>query len=241
MIATSEQAVEALRHKRTGEVLPTKKVDRNTRLVYYADELVALRFHQTDIARYTPNGVIIDTRENPDDPSPHGEGWFTITTWERINTYTLANTHTNRGIRYVRDRLYVPGIFIHADGTIESPVEREMEDAVQRVLRTYPQRLSRHAEKVVDAWIAWAQILDCCQGCWDDAHYLDHVEANEPAIPAIVAQHAEQLRRDEYLGERLRTALLKQTRQLFKPLIRHAVKRTLPEFPYPQLTKARTT
>lgn len=240
MIATSEQAVEALRHKRTGEVLPTKKVERNTRLVYYADELVALRFHQTDIARYTPNGVVLDTRDNPDDPSPHGEGWFTITTWARIDEFTPARTHVHRGIRYVRDRLYVPGIFVHPDGTIESPIEPEMDEAIERILRTYPQRLRRHADKIVEAWAKWANPLPCCRSAevWQ-LHYLDHFEANEPAVPTFVANAAASLGRESW-GERLRENLRKTTREQLKPLIQYAIKRTMPDFPYPQLTKART-
>jgi hypothetical protein len=56
VIATASEAVDALRHKRTGEILPTKNVARNTKLVYYDDELVGLKFHNTVIARFTTNG-----------------------------------------------------------------------------------------------------------------------------------------------------------------------------------------
>jgi len=241
MYATSEQAIEGLRHKRSNEVLPTKIIDRNTRLVYYCDEMVALRFHKTDIAIYTPNGVRIDTRSNPSDPSPHGEGWFTMTTWQRINDHTPASNYTQGGIRYVKDRLYLHGMFITPDGEIDSPVEREVEDAILHVLRTYPAKLRRHAAKVADAWESWEGPWSCCanaqrDGEWE-GHYLRHIEANEYVVPPRMHVMVNNLRANDCYGERLMVSLRKQIRTDMKPMLRLAVKRVWPEFPYPQLTK----
>lgn len=239
MLATSYQALDHLRHKRTGEVLATKNVQRNTKLVYYCDELIALRFHKTDIAHFMPDGVRLDVRANGLDPSPNDQGWFTITTWARIDEFTSARTYTHRGIRHVNDRLYAHGMFIRPDGSIESPLEPEQDAAICRVMNTYPQRFRRHAARVAEAWKSWGEVSLCCRDAEDiRGHTLDHVEANEPAIPSEVQSFVESLRMADMHGERLMAKLTAMLRKSFKPLLGVAVNRTCPEFPYPQLTKA---
>jgi len=245
MYATAEQATEGLRHRGTGELLPTKLIDRNTRLVFYDEEMVALRFHKTDIAIYTPNGVVIDTRGNPaGEQSPHREGWFTMTTWQRIDSYTPVRTHTEKGVRYVNGRLYTHGMAIDPNGEIVSPIERALEDALLRVLRTYPQRLKRHADKTAAAWQSWGYPLECCCDAANDnawvIHYLGHIEAKDYAVPYHADRIVANLRSEGHYGERLVAALATRLRAEFKPMLRHAVKRVYPEFPYPQLTKGRT-
>lgn len=243
MLANATEAVEALRHKRSGEILPTKNVARNTKLIYYADELVGLKFHNTVIARYTPNGVTIDTRDDWSNVLDHG--WFTVTTWERINEFTRARNFTRGGLRFI-DNAAGDGALLYTHGTkldeqgrvIDTPLTPEANDAIQYAVFSLPQKIRRHTDKVMERWIAWDQPLTCCQQRTGGAHYLDHVEHNEYVIPVKLDQIAGNLRSARMWGDRLRDELAKRLREeLRNELVPAAVKKAAPGFPYPQLTR----
>lgn len=251
MIATADQAIEALRHRRTGEVLATKKIARNTRLVYFADELVGLKLHDTLIAMYRTDGVTIDLR-GPGSPNP--EGWFTNVTLDRIATFTPARIERGGGITWLVDPAdglvpYAHGAHISPNGSCEMPIDPALLGAVARVIATYPAKLRRYVNKIMRAWQNWEQPKDCCTDCFGEAdcfggaeswrhHYLDHFERGEIAIPPGFAtfMRSQMANLDAYgdeLVDRGRAELL----VALKDLTRLAVKRIAPEFPYPQLTR----
>lgn len=245
MIATANDAVEALRHRRTGEVLATKKLARNTRLVYYADELVGLKLHDTIIAMYKPDGVTIDLR-GPG--SPNGEGWFTKVTLDRIASFTPARLERAGGITWlVHPSLpdgmlpYAHGAHVNPNGSCEMPIDPALLTAIGRIVETYPQKLRRHADKIMRHWQLWMQVESCCTGRGEQSeweHHLDHFERGEVVIPPSFGTFMRSPTSngnaygDELLnhGRRELLADLKQLTQL-------AVKRVAPDFPYPQLTR----
>lgn len=244
MIATADEAVEALRHRRTGEVLATKKVARNTRLVYFADELVGLKLHDTLIAMYRPDGVTIDLR-GPG--SPNEEGWFTNVTLDRISTFTPARIERGGGITWLIDPAdglvpFVHGAHINPNGSCVMPIEPALLSAAARIIQTYPQKLRRHADKIIRAWKNWEQPQTCCidaspeQNEWP--HHLDHFERGEIVIPPGFAVF---MRSPEANGHAYGDDLVDHGRRELltdlKDLTRIAVKRIAPEFPYPQLTR----
>lgn len=244
MIANAHEAVEALRHRRTGEVLPTKSVARNTKLVYYADELVGLKFHNTIIAKFTTNGAVIDTRDSFGDP-----GWFTITTWERINEFTRARTFTNNGLRYIDTQtgdgaaLYMHGTTIDANGRVLNvPLEPEIGERISAIVCNLPAKIRRHAEKVIARWVDWGEPSNCCgEARLPILHSLAHVERNEYAVPPELDGLAQSLRSVNVWGDRLRNELTKRFREhLRDSLIPAAVQAVAPDFPYPQLERRRT-
>lgn len=245
MIANAHEAVEALRHARTGEVLPTKNIARNTKLVYYADELIGLKFHNTVIAKYTPNGAIIDTRDTFGD-----KGWFTMTTWERINEFTRARTFTNAGLRFIDTRtgsgacLYMHPTRLDSNGAvIEPPLEPEIDARIQSIVANLPSKITRHAKKVVAAWRDWDEPAECCKQMHADRnslHYLGHVERNEYVIPPVLEPLAQSIRADNVWGDRMCELLTKKFRESLRDtLVDHAVHAIAPNFPYPQLERRR--
>lgn len=252
MIANAEQAIEQLRHKRTGEVMPTKNVARNTKLIYYADELVGLKLHRTVIAMYKPDGVVIDTRGNPRaggaDDSPTGQGWFTSVTWQRIDDFTPARTFTANGLRYFSPpganwdreaaRLYAHGTHVSPDGSCDFLMEPAIEREIARVIRTFPRKLRRHADRVVKTWRDdWALPGSCCIGAEDNRHYLAHIERGEAVVPGFLPDLVEGIRTRGFYGDELVKELRDRLVDRFEPYTRLAVKSLAPEFPYPQVEK----
>lgn len=243
MIANANEAIETLRHGRTGEHLPTKIVARNTKLVYYTDELIGLQFHNTVIARFTPNGCIIDTRGDGRE-----DGWFTVTTWERIDSFTQARTFTNRGLRFIDSgagsgaMLYTHGTRVDAKGkVIDRPgLEPELDARICWCVERLPDKITRHCKKVVAAWADWDEPRDCCRDDDSPLHYLGHVERNEYVVPPVLDGLAQSIRSNDVWGDRLRDKLAKDFRDsLRRRLVPAAIGAIAPDFPYPQLERRR--
>jgi len=245
MIANAQQAIEQLRHKRTGEVMPTKNVARNTKLIYYADELVGLKLHQTVIAMYRPDGVVIDTRDHADDT-----GWFTAVTWQRIDAFTPARTFQANGLRYLsppgtnwdreRARLYAHGTHVSPNGSCTVPLDPAIERAIAQTIRTFPQKLRRHADRVIESWKAWDRPEPCCSNAIENQHQhnLAHIERGEVVIPPFVPELVEVALRPRGLyGEELVKELRERTIDVFKTYTAIAINSLAPEFPYPQVTR----
>lgn len=242
MIATATEAVDALRHKRTGEILPTKTIARNTKLVYYDDELVGLKFHNTVIARFTTNGCTINTRDRWQDATDHG--WFTLTTWARIDEFTKARTFTNGGLRFIQANpgesaiLFMHGTKLDSNGAvIDTPMEPEIAARIEHAALKMPKKLARHAQHVIDRWADWGEPAECCGD--ESAHYLKHVEANEYVIPPWLDKLAQNLRSNDVWGETLREQLTKELREKLRQMLPAAIRKIAPEFPYPQLERRR--
>lgn len=248
MIATANDAVEALRHRRTGEVLATKKLARNTRLIYFADELVGLKLHDTIIAMYKPNGVTIDLR-GPG--SPNSEGWFTNVTLDRIANFTPARLERAGGITWLIDPSlpggmlpYAHGTHVNSNGSCEMPLDPALLSAIARIVETYPQKLRRHADKIIRLWHDdWAQPASCCTGRGEQSeweHHLDHFERGEVVIPPSfgVFMRSPTSNGNSY-GDELLDHGRRELRTDLKQLTQLAIKRVAPEFPYPQLTRTK--
>lgn len=252
-IATAEQALEALRHKRTGEILATKKLAGNTRLVYFADELVGLKLHQSLIAMYKPNGVTIDLRGQA---SPNGEGWFTKVTLDRISEFTPARISRGGGLTWLSDPEqgllpYAHGAHLSTNGSWEMPIEPQVLAAVAGIVVKFPRKVKRYTNRIIKAWENWEQPFDCCtealavETIYDAAgtplpstHLLDHFERGQVVIPPEFARFMrEQTANGFAYGEKL----LNQGRDILlsdlQGLTALAVKRIAPEFPYPQVSR----
>jgi hypothetical protein len=255
MYATASEAIEGLRHKRTGEILPTKVIARNTKLIYLDDDLVGLRFHDTIIARYERNGVRIDTRDrhNP-------TGWFTKTTWERIDEFTPARTFQHKGLRHIyvdpfvgnmpyrgRSLLYAHGAYISPDGSCElSDLVPEQSDAILHLQDKMPRRVKRYCEKVVKAWRAWEETLPCCQEAASEAEWLtsnpnylrhcfSHFNADQPVVPWRAMPNEQELRDRMLEPDRLADELVRTLTATLRPrFLSLAIAQIAPNFPYPQ-------
>lgn len=245
MLANAEQALERLRHKQTGEILPSKIIDRNTRLVYLDDQAVGLRFYDTFIAKYLHDGVLIDTRDR------HNQrGWFTVTTWQRIGDWTPARTFSRDGLRHIvvdpaagwdSAKLYTHGTLVYPDGSCEIPMDPATSDAIAHVKRTWPAKLKRYAEKVVALWRDWEMPRECCHDALLDgatgysAHLADHVRRNDYAVPHGFEEDIARLFRNRFEGDALAAKVAEHyTKTLREALIPVAIHALDPNFPFPQ-------
>lgn len=249
--ANAAEAIEGLRHKRTGEILPSKTVARNTKLVYLDDDCVALKFHNTFIAYYERDHVRLDTRDQF-----NSKGWFTVTTWDRIDAFTPARTCQQEGLRYIALdpsagragtlSLYAHGTRVFPNGSCEVPLEPEQSAAIADAKRNIPQRAARYAEKVVKAWREWREYDECCLHAQQEGgglvtiHAWEHFEEGAVKPMPLIDHLANDLRDcqlpPDVLSERVSGKLAKEFRDQFVPL---AIARIAPEFPYPQIAPRR--
>lgn len=249
MLANAEQALQKLRHKRTGVVLPAKNIAHNTKLIYLHDEAVGLQFHRTIIATYLRDGVLIDTRDRGLDT-----GWFTKTTWERIDEWTPARTCQERGLRYIAtspgdgysDReyqLYTHGTFVRPDGSADVPLHPLTSEAIAEVHRTWPRKIKRYAERSVKLWREWGMAPECCSESvhgerWI-AHLEQHIRDNAYAVfPDFERHFAEPLRHQGFEDDALAKSVSENfARFLRRSVIPAIIDRIDPDFPYPQNTR----
>lgn len=124
------------------------------------------------------------------------------------------------------------------------PIDAPLLQAVARIVTTYPQKLRRHADKIMRAWQNWEQPQTCCtqanaeQGEWP--HHLDHFERGEVVIPPSfgVFMRSPTSNGNSY-GDKLVDHGRRELLTDLRGLTQLAVKRVAPEFPYPQLTRTK--
>jgi hypothetical protein len=249
MYANAEEALNGLRRKRrngprTGAILPERIVANNTKLMYFADELIGLKYHNTLIAMYMPDGVRIDTRD-PGDIT----GWFTVTTWDRIDSFTPAVTFSRNGLRHVKDgpdwanaRLFTHGAKIHPDGTWTGLLDPAEDKAIQEIAVAWRQKARRFANRLVTAYLRWDQPPGCCHANTfangdEIDHYLDHFRANEPVLNAALRQELHYSRQSGVGRDFIKHGTARVAGLLRKRLTPRAIANVAPEFPYPQLTR----
>lgn len=207
-----------------------RKLARNTYLEWLDDELLLLRFHQTSIARYVPEGVMLDF-----------DGWRTQSTFARAETFTPLRTFAMSGLHFVipersasayanANTLFTDGITIHEDGTVTGAPLPSAHNEIVRTVTSFPKKLRRWCQHTVRAWdrFDWAKGADVCANCVPDlscgsaafiSHALDHIESNAPMPVSafdVWAQQAPALEANE-LCTKLATKLYRTVRE---PLIR---------------------
>lgn len=90
----------------------SRKIANNT-TARIIPEGVAIRLHDTDVAVFL-NGT--------DRVILNSGGWRTVTTKDRLNTYTNAGISQRAGVWYMSDgSLFYDGMTINGDGTPRSP------------------------------------------------------------------------------------------------------------------------
>lgn len=252
--ANAAEAIEGLRHKRTGAVLPQKIVARNTKLVYFADELVGLKLHDTLIAMYREDDVVLDVRQHPSAPGGHhNTGWFTNVTLDRLEAFTPARIYKDSGLTFVADpmsggfgagRLYAHASRITSNSSFENDLDPATERAILATVGGWSQRVRRYSRRVVTAWSNWAETPECCREVEQDPdgdmkmHVIEHVQRNEPAVPEAMP-NLRYLRDQGFDGDRLRDELAAALAEEISSWLSCAVYEIDPNFPYPQATPRR--
>lgn len=248
MYANATEALKGLRHKRTGERLDSKIVARNTRLVYFADELVGLKLHDSIIALYRPDGVTIDLRG---EGSPNGQGWYTQVTLERIDRFTPVRTIRRRGLTMIvanpsygsgdwtaSARLYAHGCSRSCNGSFENGLDPAVERHLLQTHNNFDRRAKSFAARCVKHWRHGGNLTQCCQGDGDsDAHLLSHIEANDVCVPWRLMNLYDRGRQMGRIGDDLADMIAEQLADEMTELREVAIHTAQPNFPYPQLTR----
>lgn len=237
MFTNAADAVEGLRHKRTGAILPTKNIANNTTLIHYCDELVGLRFHQTVIATYHEDGVRIDTRD-ADAPN----GWMTATTMARIDEFTPARVSRSNNVFSINDRLYRHGAILSPEGEFLNPLDDIAEQVILERLHETPRLIASYARQMLKLWKAFTPPPQCCiaaRGSEEGvAHIYRHVVERRPAVLPSLPAFARGQRNRGVIGGALERAVETEIRTgLRKELLPYAVRDIAPpsDFPYPQI------
>src|SRR5690349_8930926 len=84
-VKSYQQAIEILNGK------TSRKLANNTYLQRRDDKTIAVKLHDTDVVTYTTDEKII----------LNSGGWRTVTTKERINTFSPLTVYQNKSIWYV--------------------------------------------------------------------------------------------------------------------------------------------
>lgn len=236
MYANASEALAAMKPD-----LSDTKVARNTWLTYYHDELIALRFHRTEIAMFMPWGVKLDVRGIT--ARTDARGWFTKTTWRRIDELTPASVRTERGLKLIgpNENIYVHGTQVLSDGiVVNHPIEPLVERRIRDVTKTYPQKLRRYADQSVAAWLDWQQPNECCMRAnvmTDDydMHLLTHVEQGDVVVLRELEDYANALRQShERSRENFIHTIRAHARCACRRLMEPAIARLAPDLTYPQ-------
>jgi hypothetical protein len=99
-------------------------IGNNTLRIRYADGRTAIRLHHTDIMTTAPEGSI----------TLNSGGWKTVTTKDRLNSYSPYRVYSENGIWYVNGKVFYDGITFDARGNLIGE-EIELKDNAARIAK----------------------------------------------------------------------------------------------------------
>lgn len=100
---------------------------------------IAIRLHNTDVVTLLPNGNAV----------LNSGGWLTVTTKQRINTYSRAGISQKAGIWYMQDgSLFYDGIIIDRNG---KPLKPKQPQKYEQQLTKIKKEARAYAKNYVDA------------------------------------------------------------------------------------------
>ena len=91
------------------EVKSAKIIANNTLKIEYVDNTIAIRLHDTDVLTFVKNKIIVNSG-----------GWNTLTTRNRINTFSLLRMSTEKGLPYINGHSFYDGITFNKEGKLLS-------------------------------------------------------------------------------------------------------------------------
>ncbi len=120
------------------DVVSSKVIENNTIRYTTTDNRDIIRLHNTDVVTKWPNGYI----------TLNSGGWRTVTTKDRINSYSNIRVYSKRGIWYVKDDIpFFDGITFNSNGECLNPIS-DGDNEQKRLL------------KLIDKYIAECRKLD---------------------------------------------------------------------------------
>lgn len=169
---------EAQEKIKTGRDKTSKPIQNNTRLEARDGGKYAIKLHATDVVTLLPNGNAI----------LNSGGWLTVTTKERINSYTNARISQKNGIWYMVDgSLFYDGMTIKPNGL---PVKPKRPETTEKQVNKYKKMARKYAKDYVKALKAGEVDFpnggDCCaclmrgpkgqEAFEGSGHILQHIE-----------------------------------------------------------------
>lgn len=105
------------------EVRKSQIIANNTLRIDYADNSQAIRLHNTDVITFNPDNSI----------TLNSGGWRTLTTKDRISSYSTLRTRQDKGLWYVNGFLFYDGITFSKDGKLLSKEQKPNLDKVAKL------------------------------------------------------------------------------------------------------------
>lgn len=148
-----------------------RKIENNTYARVLPEGMVAIKLHQTDVVTIFSDGRMI----------LNSGGWQTVTTKDRINSYSNAGISQRNGIWYMRDgSLFYDGMTIGADGTPLKPRKTEAYEKKLKVIKKQAKQYAKDFVKELEAGnIAYPSGGDCwfCS-MFKEAGNTEHLKAH---------------------------------------------------------------
>jgi len=146
---------------------PSRKLENNTYLQRRDPSTIAVKLHDTDVVVYHVDGSV----------SLYSGGYRTVTTKDRINSYSPQWITQQRGVWYIGKedslRIFEDGITVMEDGSIQGGRE-VVKGEDQKVIR----ECRRYAREYVKAMEDGKVNAPSGGDCWDCA--LREVTSNRP-------------------------------------------------------------
>ena len=182
----------------TKEFKNSKKVANNTLRIEYSDGCIAIRLHDTDVVTEKDNVFTLNSG-----------GWRSVTTKERMNSYSPARVFQKKSIWYIGDNEFFDGIQIDKFGNVLNPKGVIDHDRVKKTLNRiakYIKLITKDNLPTPNAGDCWYCLMKDKDGVTmgDFSSNTDHLESHldEGYIPGALLANAmkEAGYRDEQIG-----------------------------------------
>lgn len=195
----------------------TKKLGNNTYLIRKEDGMLAVKFHDTEVVTWFPDGTcILDNG-----------GWFTSTTKDRMTKYGPLQIWSEKGLWYIGEGLLYRNGMVFKDGVLLNkdafPSQDKVESTKKKVDKMVSKYIRGFVKDIQDNGLGEPSAGDCflCQfraPFEDVGHLVSHMEEGYYVRSLLLTAFSEQggnvdirwwMARTEKDGWHVKTALRK--------------------------------
>lgn len=141
---------------------------------------IAVRYHSTDVAVFGKNGsIVLDNG-----------GWITPSTKERINRFSPATLHQEKGLWYLRDgSVFYAGMEVDSEGHAVHPIDPA---SVQKELKEKKKRIKKYIDGFCQIIVEGKLEIPSNGDCWYCLMFEPHGHGSDDHISAHVNGVAEE-------------------------------------------------
>jgi hypothetical protein len=169
-----------------------RKVGNNTYLEKLDGGAVAVRLHQTNVVTFKPDGATV----------LNSGGWRTVTTKDRINTYSPVGVWQKKRVWYMTDGAeFFDGITIRPDGTHDGKVADDRATDRQKKIKKFAADYTRafddgrvDAPSAGDCFYCVMREVDTKKPLGEVTHNTEHLDSHIEEsyfVPSLLARALE--------------------------------------------------